>query len=122
MPFKEGESRPENAGRKKGSRNKDTQWAIDLANEQDMHPFEVLLKFANRKHEALGLDEFITKVVGKGDNQTTVSEYTISPELQQKSAKDACEFILSKLKAVEHTGQSGADLFAKLLSEIHGSK
>lgn len=109
-------------GRKEGTRNRDTQWAIDLAAKQEMHVFEVLLKFANRDHKALGLDEKTIKYVGKGDNIQAQEELTISPELQQKSAKDACEYILPKLKSVEHSGVNGNDLFARLLSEIHGSK
>ena len=88
-------------GRDKGTRNKETQWAINLAREQKMHPFEVLLKFANRDHVALGLPEYTYKVFGKGEDATTQEELTISPELQEKAAKDACDFIMSKIKAVE---------------------
>jgi len=34
---------------------------------------------------------------------STFEELTISPELRQKSAKDACEYLFPKRKAIEHS-------------------
>lgn len=112
MPFKKGEPRPQNAGRKPGSKNADTQWAIDLAASKNKHPYEVLLDFANRDYEALGLAEIEER---KDKEGKTILNLTISPELQQKSAKDACEFILSKLKSIDHNGGGEDSLLMRLL-------
>jgi hypothetical protein len=115
MPFKPGDPKPANSGRGKNSKNADTQWAIDLANSKKKHPFEILLDFANRDHEALGLVEFKEMRTKTGE---TYLEATISPELQQKSAKDACEFILSKLRAIDHSADGGEALFGKLMQLV----
>lgn len=122
MPFKPGDERPEGAGRKKGTPNKSTSHLHELAEELGVNPFEVLLHFAKRDHVALGIPEYTFKVAGKGQDATTIEEPTISPELQQKAAKDACEYLFPKLKSIEHAGKDGTDLFAKLLEDLSGHK
>lgn len=92
-----------NMGRPKGSPNKRTSDLLDIAERLDVNPFEVLLHFAKGDYKALGYDEFQSKVVGKGKDASMVEELTISPELRQKSAKDACEYLYPKRKAVEHS-------------------
>lgn len=89
-------------GREKGTLNKATQDLHDKAKELGVDPFEILLLFAKRDHEALGLPEYTMKVVGRGEDSIEIEELTISPELQQKSAKDACEYLHPKRKAIEH--------------------
>lgn len=98
-------------GRKKGTPNKFTQDLHELAQEMGVNPFEVLLNFAKGDYKALRLPE-----------TTAFGSPTIPPELRQKAAKDACEYLFPKRKAIEHTGANGADLFAQMLREIDGSK
>lgn len=87
-------------GRPKGSLNSRTQDLFDIAQRNNCNPFEVLIWFAKGDFEALGYEHHQIKVTKDG---TTVTELTISPELRQKSAKDACEYLFPKRKAVEHT-------------------
>lgn len=98
-------------GRKKGTPNKLTQDLHQIAEELGVNPFEILLRFAKGDYEALNLPEC-----------TSFGAPTIPPELRQKAAKDACEYLFPKRKAIEHTGANGADLFAQMLREIDGSK
>lgn len=86
-------------GRAVGSINKNRQALHDKAKELGVDPFEILLLFAKGDHERLGLKEYTYKTFG----ENTVEELTISPELRQKSAKDACEYLHAKLKSVEHS-------------------
>jgi hypothetical protein len=72
---------------------------MHLASELDCNPFEVLLYFAKGDYGALGYEEK-KKIITK---DSSYEEYTISPELRQKAAKDACEYLFPKRKAIEHT-------------------
>lgn len=96
------------SGRQKGTPNKRTQELLDLMEKLDCNPFEVLLLFAKGDHAALGYEKFQYKQFG----ENVVEELTISPELRQKSAKDACEYLFAKRKAIEHTGEDGEKLFS----------
>lgn len=98
-------------GRKKGTPNKFTQDLHLIAQEMGVNPFQILLSFAIGDCEGLGLPE-----------TTAFGAPTIPPELRQKSAKDACEYLFPKRKAIEHTGANGEDLFSQMLREIDGSK
>jgi hypothetical protein len=74
-------------GRPKGIKDKRTLGAEEIAQRMGVSPFEILLLFASGDAATLNLGE------GK----------EITPELRQKAAKDACEYLLPKLKAVEIT-------------------
>ena len=107
-------------GRQKGTPNKKTQEAQELAEKLGINPLEILLHFAAGNYQELGLVEH--KEIRTKDG-AVIFEPTISPELRQKSAKDACEYLVPKLKAIEHSGSvDGMELFAKLLGEIGGPK
>ena len=86
-------------GRVKGSMNKNRQVLHEKAEELGVDPFVILLLFAKGDFAALGYDKYQFKQIG----ENTIEELTISPELRQKSAKDACEYLHSKLKSVEHS-------------------
>jgi hypothetical protein len=100
---------------RKGIPNKRTADLLDLAQELDCNPFEILLHFAKGNFKELGLPEWTEKTSKQGDK---VMEPTISPELRQKSAKDACEYLFPKRRAVEHSGPDGADLLVKLVENL----
>jgi hypothetical protein len=87
-------------GRPQGSPNKRTEELFYLAEKHDCNPFEILILFAKGDHEALGYEKHQTKTTKDGG---TVLELTISPELRQKSARDAAEYLYPKRKAVEHS-------------------
>lgn len=96
-------------GRAKGVANKITQELFDVAERLECNPFEVLLHYAKGDFEALGYEEYQIMVTKTGE---TVTVLTIDPALRQKSAKDACEYLFPKRKAIEHTGKDGEKLFS----------
>lgn len=86
-------------GRQPGSLNKANVSAQEIANRLGVDPFEVLLLFAKEDFKTLGYDSrTIEKPIGGG---MTCTEFVISPELRQRSAEKACEYLRPKLKAVE---------------------
>lgn len=88
-------------GRGKGTPNKDTQTLQEKAKELGCDPFVVLMHFAKGDYEALGYREYETKTFKDG---STCEMLTISPELRQKSASDAAQYLYPKRKAIEHSG------------------
>lgn len=112
-------------GRVKGTPNKATQSLLEIAEKHDCNPFEVLILFAKGDFETLGLPERTFKQFGENVSE----ELTISPELRQKSAKDACEYLFPKRKSVEvrtdFSQKSDAELLSHattLLGELSGKR
>lgn len=118
MAFKKGHKRF--GGRKKGYIPKDRQMFLDKAAELGIDPTTVTLLYAGRDYKALKLPKEI--VIGF-DKQTgkAIKQLSISPELQQKSAKDCLVYILPQLKAVEVTGKDGSEIFKSLTDIILAS-
>jgi hypothetical protein len=107
-------------GRPKGAKNKRIVDLYEILEKHDFHPFEALVLFANGDLEALGLPQYTTVSVTKDGEP--IERLTITPELRQKSAKDAARHVVPELKAIEHTGDiNSLDLVAKLISGLHGS-
>jgi hypothetical protein len=99
MAFKKGESRPENAGRKKGSVNQKTKDARELADKLGVDPLEILFHFASRNWKALGYaSEYHTKVLKDGG---TLEVERITPEMRLNAAKEAVRYVYPQTKAVE---------------------
>lgn len=93
--------KPKHRGRAKGTPNKRTQHLLDKAEELGVDPFEVVLLFAKGDWRALGYkSEYQEKSAGGG---ATYKELTITPELRQKSAADACKYLYPQRKAVDVT-------------------
>lgn len=95
-------------GRKKGVPNEKTRELEEISKKFKYHPFEIMMMFAVRDHKALGLPEY--KVVGYSVTGEAIEALSISAELQQKSARDANEYLAPKRKAIEHTGKDGDKL------------
>jgi hypothetical protein len=104
MPFKTGEPRPANSGRKKGTRNKRTVLAQDLVEAVGIDPLEFLLRVAKGDHEWLGV---------RPKDLTLFS--------RQRAASDAAPYVHAKLKHVEHSGEIAGGLLGQILGEIDGS-
>lgn len=109
-------------GRPKGLPDKRTAQAKEIAERLGFCPFTLLAHYAMRNHEALGLPEYQKKFIGKGDNIQEVEEYTISPELSQKSAKDAAKFILPELKSIEHKSDDSIDPLTRIIDAIRSKQ
>lgn len=97
-------------GRQPGTPNKKTVELQEIASKFQYHPFEIMMMYAHRDHKALGLPEY--KIVGYSQDGSPIEALSISAELQQKSAKDANEYLAPKRKAIEHTGKDGEKLFS----------
>lgn len=107
MTFKVGDKRPEKAGRKKGTPNKATQTLQEIADSLGIDPFKILLYFAKGDWEALGYE---SPEIQKCSMGNTYYEPVIPPELRQKSAKDACEYLYPKRKAIELRQESSGKI------------
>lgn len=124
-------------GRSKGTLNKKTRDLYEIMDRLECNPFEVLLHFAKGDYKALGLDpkastnenmqdiinNAIEGFVDDGHTDKEIEEIEkaflnpISPELMQKSAKDACEYLFPKRKAIEIKDDREAAGFASLLQK-----
>lgn len=94
-------------GRAKGTPNAQTKTLQEIAEASGCDPFQVLIWFAMGDYEKLGYEQMTMKQYGENVSY----ELTISPELRQKSAKDACKYLHPERKAIEHTGANGEKLF-----------
>jgi hypothetical protein len=105
-------------GRPKGSPNLRTQELFAIAERLDCNPFEILLHFAKGDYEALNLPEWNEKSTKDG---AKIKEPSISPELRQKSARDACEYLFPKRKAVEHSFDGDDDPISSFIERLSGN-
>ena len=91
-------------GRTKGTPNKKTSSVLEKCEQLGVDPIDVLLNFAKGDWKALGYDS-PTHVTGYLPNGDPIVKERIPPELRQKSAKDASEYIHPKRKAIEMSGE-----------------
>lgn len=111
---------PKTGGRKPGSLNKRTADLVERLNEHDQDPFDILFAFARGDWKALGYESSVYHKENS-DGSTTMG-YVIAPELRQKAAKDACEYLYPKRKALEVSGKDGEDIGIKIIIEDYGKK
>lgn len=86
---------PKFGGRSKGTPNKKTQHLIELADQLNVNPFEVLLLFAKGDWKALGY-ESPTRDMANG-----LTEDTIPVQARLKAAVEAAKYLYPQKKAVE---------------------
>jgi len=90
---------PKTGGRQKGTLNKSTKDLLEKAELLGVDPFEVLLLYAKRDWVSLGYDSAtVTKVLKDGG---TIEVERISSEKQIECAKEVCQYLYPKRKAVE---------------------
>lgn len=102
-------------GRQKGTPNKKTQALMEKCELLGVDPFHIQLLFAKGDWKELGLPEHQVRFITEGGAE--VLEPSISPELRQKAAKDVCEYLYPKRKALEHSmdiPQEVADKYEEL--------
>lgn len=111
MAFKKGNKHGK--GRPIGSTNRRT--AQEIADRLGIDPFEVLVNFAKGDWKALGYDSAtVIKTYGENSNE----EDRISAELRASSAKEACKYLHTQLKAVEHSGEIANPYMSKTPEEL----
>lgn len=83
-------------GRPKGSQNKITRTAKELADQMGVSPLEILLLFAKGDWEALGYEaEVYHSESAEGE---TKMGYVIKPEMRLNAASQACKYIYPTAK------------------------
>lgn len=87
-------------GRAKGTLNKKTVILEDKCLELEVDPFEILLLFAKGDWKKLGYDDRF-RVKGVTESGENLYEDVISAELRAQCAKEACQYLLPKRKAIE---------------------
>lgn len=92
-------------GRPKGSKNKITTAANELAEELGVNPLEILLHFAADDWEALGYKSATTTRMFDGG---PIEVDRITPETRLAAAKEATKYIYPTQKSVEFTGEQAA--------------
>lgn len=103
-------------GRPKGSTNIEKRTAQELAAKLGVDPLEVLLNFTKGDWKALGY-ETEDKVIGYSKEGPIFGE-RISAELRSNSAKEACKYLHTQLKAVEHSGEIANPYIDKSIQEL----
>lgn len=82
-----------------GTANRQVEDLRRRAKELGIDPWDILLYFAQGDYKALGYQSpYVTKYTNTGKEY---EDLLISPELRQKSAADAAQYIHAKRKAVE---------------------
>jgi len=90
-------------GRTKGTANKSKLPLEEKARELGCDPFEILCRFALGDWKGLGYkEEFSFSPTQKGE---VVEKPIIPPELRQKAAAEAAQYLYPKRKAIEHSGE-----------------
>lgn len=95
-----GSPRPDGAGRKKGTPNKSSLKADDIAQRLGCDPFEILIMFANGDWKGLGYPSATeTRYSAKG---TEFIVDAITKDQRLKAASEASQYLLPKRKAIDH--------------------
>ena len=96
-------------GRQKGTPNKRTVRAQELAEELGCDPLRVLMAIVQNDWEFLGYSSpEVTKVLKDGG---TIVVDRIELDQRLQAAKEACQYLYPKLKAVEHSGSIEGEHF-----------
>jgi hypothetical protein len=89
-------------GRSKGTKNKHTFQAEEVANRLDIDPLAILLYAANGDWKALGYEAEC--YFSENPEGQVKMGYVISPETRINAAKEACKYLYTQNKTVQHSG------------------
>jgi hypothetical protein len=89
-------------GRQKGTPNKKTQEANELAQKLGVDPFAILLHFSAGNWKALGYKSQTEVRYSQAGEPYEV--LVIQPDMRISAAKEAVKYIRPQLKAIEHKG------------------
>ena len=106
-------------GRSKGTPNKRNQEIYELAEDLGCNPVKILMLFALRDYDQLGLSEFTETTTKSGDK---IKEPTISPELQKSAASDLMPYMYGKRKPIDSNGDDSNDPVTAFIEALSGSK
>jgi len=98
-------------GRKKGSKNKFTFNAEELARNLNIDPLEICIHIAAGNWKEAGFpDEFI--FVEKPDG-AIAARPCITPEMRLAASKEAAKYMYSVKQSVQHSGEVGIKLIVE---------
>lgn len=86
-------------GRPKGVKNKDKECLREKARKLGVDPLEVLLLFAKNDWAALGYKSEFEEKFGAGGVPCMMR--VITPDVRMNAAKEACQYLYPKKKAIE---------------------
>lgn len=102
MARKAGDGRGRMGGRTKGTPNKNSVNTKIMAEKLKIDPFKILLYFASGDWKKLGYkDEYEEKVTVTG---MRIDCRIISPELRERAAETACQYLHPKRKPIDSKG------------------
>lgn len=111
--------RPSGSGRAKGTPNRKSLLAEDLAHKLGVDPLEILLHFTKGDWKALGYkSEETAHYTSAGEEY---GKLTIQPEVRVSAAKEAVKYIYSQKKAIELSNQVESEGF-KIIVEDYTKK
>lgn len=93
-----GDKRTPGSGRAPGTPNRSTLDLQKMADELGIHPFKILLYFADGDWESLGYKEEYETKMSMGQAFYVL---TIDPEIRRKAAAEACQYLFPKRKSIE---------------------
>lgn len=98
-------------GRQKGVPNKKTQIIESILDELNCDPIKILAAVANgeQMRARIGVGELSKKAPGREDGDDDFIEGDVIPTLDQRiaAAKELCNYVYPKRKAIEHSGFVG---------------
>lgn len=104
-------------GRPKGGLGNERKTCKELAEKLNVDPFEVLLHLTKGDWKALGYDS-ADKIVGYAKDGSPIFDERISVDLRGNSAKEACKYLYTQLKAIEHSGEIANPYINKSIQEL----
>lgn len=108
-------TKPKGSGRTKGTPNKRTQNAKELAEQLGVDPLEILLRAAAGDYKFFGFQEKSLKI-----GKAVVRDF-ITFEDRVNAAADAAPYIYGKRRYVDEEGNTGIQSLEKILNEIDGT-
>lgn len=106
------------SGRKKGTPNKKTILADQMAKDLGVDPLEVLLLFTKGDWKALGYEAESTVCYTAAGIE--YSKFTISPDNRIAAAKEAVKYLYSQKKAIELSADKDSGI--KIILEDYTKK
>jgi hypothetical protein len=103
-------------GRKKGTPNKDTFDAEEIARELGFNPMKILAMFATNDWKGLGYDARTTTRYTQSGESYEVD--IISPEIRITATKEAASYLMPKRKATEITVKSETEREAETFDAL----
>lgn len=109
MAFKKGDPKPENSGRKQGSKNKVNTSAAEIMARYDVSGIDGLCRIA------AGQELECTVSIDKDTGKPITGKVRPTFDQRQAAFKELAQYEAPKLKAVEHSGEGGGNIVVKIM-------